>query len=193
MKCVKLFSYSGLSSGIDCSRICFERINWSSRNFTTSVCVSQSTLHSSRSWGEKMLLSNVLFWCPWKRKPDIIPPGRHMYLCVSGKWGGCRKSEVFYCFQEDQKGTEKKSVKTFKKNIIQLKNYNRAGKTNSKLNNKQCTKMMLSTKIFFNKSEWLRSFLPLASHGSHLYSERLMRVNKTRVYWINCYFWCRFC
>ena len=69
------------------------------------------------------------------------------------KVGGCRKSEVFYCFQEDQKGTEKKSVKTFKKNIIQLKNYNRAGKTNSKLNNKQCTKMMPSTKIFFNKSE----------------------------------------
>ena len=76
-----------------------------------------------------------------------------MYLCVSGKWGVVGNLRFFYCFQEDQKGTEKKSVKTFKKNIIQLKNYNRTGKTNSKLNNKQCTKMMLSTKIFFNKSE----------------------------------------
>ena len=114
MKCVKLFSYSGLSSGRDCSRICFERINWSSRNFTTSVCVSQSTLHSSRSWGEKMLLSNVLFWCPWKRKPDIIPPGRHMYLCVSGKWGvvgNLRFSIVFKRIKREQKKKELRHLK----------------------------------------------------------------------------------
>ena len=105
MKCVKLLSYSGLSSGIDCSRICFERINWSSRNFTTSVCVSESTLHSSRSWGEKMLLSNVPFSSPWK-KALIFFPLTSTCTCAyqgGGGVGNVRFSNTFKRIKSEQR------------------------------------------------------------------------------------------
>ena len=60
---------------------------------------------------------------------------------------------MFLLFSRGSKENIEKKVKTFTKCIIHLENYNRAGKRMPKLNNKHCTKMMLSTKDFFSKCE----------------------------------------